>query len=240
MIDERFFQLEDILEINDSSKMNMVDITVEDDETFVLSNGILSHNSAKSMISAVRDPEIHGALPLRGKILNVFGESLKDISENQIITDIMQSIGLKLGVKAVRSELRYGRIYLATDQDPDGANIAALLVNFFYSQWPELFQDKENPFVYAFQTPFIIQKMKNGDRKYWYADDHQNFDSNNFKGHPHAIRAKGLGSLEEEDWIHALEKPKVIPIVDDGKLMEALDLIFNDRKADARKDWISI
>ena len=32
---------------------------------------ITEGDSAKGMISAVRDPEVHGALPLRGKILNV-------------------------------------------------------------------------------------------------------------------------------------------------------------------------
>ena len=107
---------------------------------------LLEGDSAKSQLSAVRTPEIHGALPLRGKIMNVTGESPKVLQENAIIADIMSSIGLSLNKPAIRNSLRYGAVYLAADQDPDGANITALLVNFFYLNWPELFDSTLPPF----------------------------------------------------------------------------------------------
>lgn len=200
---------------------------------------ITEGDSAKTMVSSVRDPEVHGALPLRGKILNVRGESLKSIIDNQIISDLMSAIGVGIGQKAVREELRYGKVYLAADQDPDGANITALLVNFFYLQWPELFDSKLPPFFYSFQTPFIIQE-KGKKRHYWYADNYHTYNSDDWKNCPKPTRAKGLGSLEEEDWIHSLKEPKLIPIVDDGKLSDALDLIFSGTRADDRKAWISL
>ena len=200
---------------------------------------ITEGDSAKTMVSAVRDPEIHGALPLRGKILNVRGESNKTIIENQIITDLMAALGVGLGQKADRSEMRYGKVYLAADQDPDGSNITALLINFFYLHWPELFDPKQEPFFYAFQTPFIIQE-KGKKRYYWYADDYQSYNSNDWKGAPKPTRAKGLGSLEEIDWVNSLSNPRLIPLTDDGKLGEALDLIFNGDRADDRKAWISL
>lgn len=200
---------------------------------------ITEGDSAKTMVSAVRDPEIHGALPLRGKILNVRGESPKDIIASQIITDIMTALGLILGQPAVRKEMRYGKVYLAADQDPDGANITALLVNFFHLNWPELFDPKQEPLFYAFMTPFIIQE-KGKNRYYWYADDYQDYDPNDWKNCPKPTRAKGLGSLEEVDWRHSLVSPKLMPLVDDGQLGEVLDLIFNHNKADLRKEWISM
>lgn len=196
-------------------------------------------DSASTMISSVRNAEIHGSLPLRGKILNVRGESTKTLIENQIITDLMAALGIGLGQRADRSELRYGNVYLAADQDPDGANITALLVNFFYLHWPELFDPKQTPVFYAFQTPFIIQE-KGKKRHYWYADDYHKYKPEDWKGCPKPTRAKGLGSLEEIDWIHSLANPKLVPIIDDGKLSETLDLIFNHSKADARKIWISL
>jgi DNA gyrase/topoisomerase IV subunit B len=200
---------------------------------------ITEGDSAKTMVSAVRDPEIHGALPLRGKILNVRGESPKDVMANQIIADMMTAIGIGIGQKAERKDLRYGKVYLAADQDPDGANITALLVNFFYLHWPELFDAKQEPFFYAFQTPFIIQE-KGKKRHYWYADDYHQYNPDDWKGAPKPTRAKGLGSLEEVDWIHSLSNPRLIPIVDDGKLAEALDLIFNGSRADDRKAWVAL
>jgi len=200
---------------------------------------ITEGDSAKTMVSSVRDPEIHGALPLRGKILNVRGESVKAIIDNQIISDLMSAIGVGIGQTAIREELRYGKVYLAADQDPDGANITALLVNFFYLQWPELFDSKLPPFFYSFQTPFIIQE-KGKKRHYWYADNYHTYNPDDWKNCPKPTRAKGLGSLEEEDWIHSLKEPKLIPIIDDGKLSDALDLIFSGTRADDRKAWISL
>jgi DNA gyrase/topoisomerase IV subunit B len=200
---------------------------------------ITEGDSAKTMVSAVRDPEIHGALPLRGKILNVRGENPKEVMANQIIADMMTAIGIGIGQRADRKDLRYGKVYLAADQDPDGANITALLVNFFYLHWPELFDPKQDPFFYAFQTPFIIQE-KGKKRHYWYADDYHQYNPDDWKGAPKPTRAKGLGSLEEVDWVHSLSNPRLIPIIDDGKLAEALDLIFNHSKADERKAWVAL
>lgn len=200
---------------------------------------ITEGDSAKTMVSAVRDPEVHGALPLRGKILNVRGEAPKTLMENQILTDLMTSIGCVLGQKVERADLRYGQVWLAADQDPDGANITALLVNFFYLHWPELFDQSKDPFFYALQTPFIIQE-KGKSRHYWYANDYHTYDPNDWKGAPKPTRAKGLGSLEEADWRHSLTNPKLIPITDDGKLADALTLIFDPKGADARKDWIAL
>jgi len=200
---------------------------------------ICEGNSAATTLSAVRDPEIHGALPLRGKIMNVRGESTKDIISNEIISDIMASVGLSIGQPAIRSNLRYGKIYLAADQDQDGANITALLVNFFYLHWPELFDPNKEPIIHCFMTPFIIQE-KGKSRHYWYAHDYHEYNPSDWKNCPKATRAKGLGSLEEIDWKNSLANPQLIPLLDDGKLDETLDLIFNEKKADLRKMWISL
>lgn len=197
-------------------------------------------DSAISMASSVRNPEIHGGLPLRGKILNVRGESNKTILDNAILQDIMSSIGLVLGQKVDRSQLRYGQVWITCDADTDGANIMALLVNFFHLGWPDLFDPNQPPFFLVFSTPFIIQEDKKGVRHYWYADDVGNYNPEDWKGCAKPTRAKGLGSLEEVDWSNSLSKPRLIPLVDDGKLAQTLELIFNKDKADERKAWMGV
>lgn len=197
-------------------------------------------DSAISMASAVRDPEIHGGLPLRGKILNVRGETNKTILDNQVCQDIMSSIGLILGQRADRSNLRYGQVWITCDSDTDGANIMALLVNFFYLHWPELFSPKDTPFFLVFSTPFIIQEDKRKQRHYWYSDDWQQYNPEDWTGCPKPTRAKGLGSLEEVDWRHSLQNPRLISLLDDGELDETLDLLFNGSRADDRKQWMEI
>jgi len=193
-------------------------------------------DSAIEGMNNVRDPKIHGGLPLRGKIMNVFDENPKKVIANQALADIMNSLGLIIGQKAVRSNLRYGKVYIACDMDQDGANITALLVNFFYRFWPELF-DKANPFFFIFLTPFIIVE-KGKDRHYWYSNDYRDFDPAAWKGAT-VRRAKGLGTLRKENWQHAISEPRLIQLTDDGKLEKTLDLIFNGTRADARKEWMA-
>ena len=193
-------------------------------------------DSALNLMMNVRDPEIHGCLPLRGKILNVHGVTPKKVIASQALLDIMTAIGLQIGEKANPLHLRYGAVYIATDEDEDGKNITALLVNFLYRFWPELF---EAEYVYKFSTPFIIAH-KGKRTKYIYADGYDDFQANLGKWKGWSItRAKGLGALETEDWEHALEHPMLVPIVDDGELEETLGLIFDPGRVADRKEWLT-
>jgi DNA gyrase/topoisomerase IV subunit B len=197
-------------------------------------------DSAVSSLSSVRNPEIHGGLPLRGKILNVRGESNKTILDNAVLGELMASIGLAVGQRAKRNELRYGQIWITCDADTDGANIMALLINFFHLGWPELFDPTQPPYFLVFSTPFIIQEDRSGARHYWYSDDVANYNPSDWKSCSQPTRAKGLGSLEEIDWDNSLAKPRLIPLQDDGKLADTLDLIFAKTKADERKAWMGV
>ena len=192
--------------------------------------------SAISGMTNVRNPKIHGGLPLRGKVLNVNGETMKTVLANQALASIMASIGLILGEEANRRRLRYGKIYIAHDMDHDGLNIGALLINFFYTYWPELFEGE--PFFHIFMTPYVIAR-KGKERKYWYAYNYDEFDPTDYTGWA-ITRAKGLGTLQKEDWKYSLDNPELYAIMDDGKMEEALDLIFNGSRADDRKTWIGL
>lgn len=194
--------------------------------------------SAISGMGAVRDPDIHGGLGLRGKVLNVNGENLKKVIDNQALQNIMNSMGLVLGEKATDANLRYGSVYIAHDMDPDGLNIGALIINFFHSYWPELFDPKRDARIHIFRTPFIIAE-KGKIRKYWYAHNYQDFDPIAHSGWG-ITRAKGLGTLTKEDWKYSLANPEVYAVVDDGNMKETLDLIFNGDRSDDRKAWIGI
>lgn len=193
--------------------------------------------SACGGFSAVRDPKIHGSLPLRGKILNVNGMKPKDVLENKIIQDMMNSIGLVIGQEAKLENLRYGEVWFATDSDQDGNNICSLLVNFFHTYWPELFQ-MEKAFFNRFQTPFIIAE-KGKERKYWYDTNYHEFKPEEWKGWK-ITRAKGLGTLTKEDWKYSIINPALVPLLEDNSMEESLDMIFNGSRADDRKKWMGV
>lgn len=194
--------------------------------------------SAISGMASVRDPEIHGGLGLKGKVMNVHEASVKEVLDDGALRDIMNSVGIVPGVPLKREQMRYLQIYIAHDMDPDGLNIGALLINFFYKYWPEMFDPNEKPIVNIFMTPFIIAE-KGKTRKYWYSDNVHEFNPEDYKGWG-ITRAKGLGTLTREDWQHSLNTPKLFPLVNDGNMKETLDLIFNGKRADDRKKWIGL
>jgi DNA gyrase/topoisomerase IV subunit B len=199
---------------------------------------IAEGDSAISNMSAARDSKIHGILPLRGKIMNVSGtEKTKDLMESNSLHDIMASLNLIPGTKAIRDELHYGKLYICADEDEDGKNIGALVCNFLFKFWPELFQDVDNPFVYVFKTPFIILE-KGKESKYYYGHNVHEYVPDEWKGWK-ATRAKGLGTLEKANFRDALTNGVAVAITDDGRLGETLDLIFNKKRADDRKEWMS-
>lgn len=194
--------------------------------------------SAIAGMCTARNPELHAGMGLKGKVLNVNDEQIKTVLANKELIDIMNSIGLSIGSKANRLHLRFGKVFLAHDADEDGKNIGALLVNFFYTFWPELFDKEQEPFVYILQTPFLIGE-KGKERKYWYAHNYHEYDQVKHKDYK-ITRAKGLGTLGKEDWKYSLTYPELFAIVDDGNLKETLDLLFNGKRADDRKTWMGI
>jgi DNA gyrase/topoisomerase IV subunit B len=214
----------------------LVDATGMDRQKCILL--LAEGDSALSGSMSMRDPKVHGGLPLRGKVLNTHPSkiTMKEAMKNEALQQIMMSIGLVPGQRANRFKLRYGKVYITCDADEDGKNICALLVNFFYQWWPELFQDEKNPFLYVFETPLIIAR-RGKVVKFWYNDDYHKFDGDEFKGWD-VTRAKGLAALAKPDWKLLLSDPRATPLTDDGELSECLDLLFNNERADDRKLWI--
>lgn len=215
---------------------DLIDATSKDRKNTILF--LAEGKSAIGGLTSVRNPEIHGGLPLRGKIINVFGEKPKVVLDNQELTNIINAVGLNPLNKNVNiEELRYKKIYIATDMDYDGNSIACLLINFFYYFWPSLFYLKE-PFLYLFQTPYVIL-IKGKQRKYFYSDDYDLFNPSDWKDWQ-IRRAKGLGTLTKEDWKYSLDNPKLIPIKYDEDFEKIIDLIFNSNNSDKRKEWMGI
>lgn len=119
---ENYLELIDIENIEFTNEYdNMIDIQIDIDESFCLSNGIISHNSANSTCLSgfsVTGRKYYGSYPLKGKPLNVRLESLNKIKENEEIKNIISILGLEFGKKYNNTkDLRYGKIVIMTDAD---------------------------------------------------------------------------------------------------------------------------
>ena len=113
---ENFFQIVGIESISDNEEViNCIDLTIEEDESFVLANGIISHNSAMGSILQKRNSEKDGIYALKGKIKNC--KDLGDLSKNREILEVMQILGIDPTIKGTQMISSYKRIVIACDAD---------------------------------------------------------------------------------------------------------------------------
>ena len=183
--------------------------------------GIFEGDSAKSAVRQFRDPQMFGAFPLKGKFLNVSEMKNTEVIKNEEVINLMGSLGLRLGEEP--ENLRYGKILIYTDADPDGDAIAGLLMNFFGKYWPELFAQGK---IFRVLTPIVVAK-KGKDVISFYTKDEFNewLNKTNTKGWNTEYK-KGLAALEDEEYQEIITNPKTIQISNDSLYKESLHAWF--------------
>ena len=194
--------------------------------------GIYEGLSALSAVRKFRDTQTQGAFPLKGKFLNVSEMKSAEIIKNEEAVQLMASLGLKLGEEP--KGLRYGRVYIYTDADPDGNSIAALLINFFNRFWPELFDQGR---IYKVMTPLVVAKKGKDSINFYTNDEFDKWSAKN-KAHTWNIEyKKGLAALEDLEYEEIIKDPKVVQLKNDKEYKESLNAWFGADSA-PRKERI--
>ncbi len=208
--------------------IDMIDITVDDEESFVLSNNIISHNSACGSLLQERNPKLHSVYSLKGKVKNV--HYVSDLSGNQEILDLISILDLDLETKG--DKCKFKKIVMACDADPDGSHISSLIINFFFKWFPKIIENKK---MFMLETPLIRGQLKKG-RTYFYS--HEEFKENESKFSQTSTKyLKGLGSLDSEDWLYIFDNMKLRRIYSDSNAAKILDIAFGPN-ANKRKRWL--
>jgi len=207
--------------------------------TLILTEGDSAKTMAISGLSEVgRDK--YGVFPLRGKIINPKDVSVQKIGDNAEISALKKILGLEQNKKYTDiSSLRYGSIMIMTDQDHDGSHIKGLLINVFQTLWPSLY--KIEGFLTSMLTPIIKATNKSGEVLSFYnmSDYHKWDEEESKKKTSWKIKYyKGLGTSKEEEAKEYFKNMKKITYIHTDNSDEAVDLAFNKKKADNRKEWL--
>lgn len=186
-----------------------------------------------------------GVYPLKGKLLNVRGELPKRISENKEITEIKKILGLETGKQYAAEEvancLRYGKVLFMTDQDLDGSHIKGLCINLFESEWPSLIAIPS--FIGFMNTP-ILKALKGAKTLMFYNDgEYEEWKTENsadLKGWKIKYY-KGLGTSTGKEFKEYFEQKKLVGFEHTGlSSTAAIDMVFNKKRSDDRKDWLKL
>ena len=197
------------------------------------------------------------SFPLKGKPLNVREKEISRVlgldkkkekeaagkkTEPNEIQKILTIIGLQIGVPVTSlSELRFGKLAVASDADVDGFHICGLLMNLIDHFWPELF---EMGFIHILRTPVIMVTLKDKTEIEFFTEhDYRNWEESDgarLKGWSKNYY-KGLSKWKTPQFAKFLEQPdeylfKVT--MEDETDKDAIDLAFNSQRADDRKEWL--
>ena len=178
-----------------------------------------------------------GVYPMKGKIMNVRGETLKKINDNQEFIDIKKIIALENNkVYTDIKSLRYGKILFMTDQDLDGTHIKGLGLNLFQCIWPSLLEIDN--FIGFMNTP-ILKASKNNKVIEFYNDGEYDLWKNENNTTGWKIKYyKGLGTSTNKEFKEYFEKKKVVNFTFDEEQIQNIDMVFNKKRANDRKDWL--
>lgn len=182
-----------------------------------------------------------GIFPLKGKPLNVMNAPLPQIANNTEISSLKKVLGLREGVNYLDDEnfktLRYGHLMILADSDDDGKHILGLVLNLFHCKFPTLLARN---YVMYLRTKILDIRKGRKHRKFYTQHDYELWKEKNPDWRTWQTKYfKGLGTSLPADIKEEFKSPKIVNSIYDNLAPYKLQLAFDNRFANNRKEWIS-
>jgi DNA gyrase subunit B len=207
---------------------------------------ICEGDSALGGLRSARDSRYQALFPVRGKVLNVYKATLKQVLDNAECASIIQVLGAGSGNNFDLESARYDRVILATDADADGSHIRALLITLFAKYMRPIIEEGR---LYTIMPPLYKIKVggRNSEDIYALNDVEKDKILEQLEKEGRPLRAplsrlKGLGEMQPDDlWVTSLSpETRTLRQITWGEVEEAtriLELAMSNDVA-SRKEWI--
>ncbi|MCS4504400.1 DNA topoisomerase 4 subunit B [wastewater metagenome] len=204
---------------------------------------LVEGDSAGGSAKQARDREFQAVMPLRGKILNTWEVDPAEVMGSQEVHDIAVALGIEPGSDDL-SRLRYGKVCVLADADPDGAHIATLLCALFLRHFPALVRAGH---VFMAMPP--LYRVDVGKETHYALDEserqgiYDRIEAEGKRGKVTTTRFKGLGEMNPMQLRETTMAPDTRRLVqltvdapeDTDRLM---GMLLGKRAAAARREWL--
>ena len=219
----------------------LTDCTTDDFEEGELF--LVEGDSAGGSAKQARDRVFQAVMPLGGKILNTWEVDTGEILSSQEVHNISIALGVEPGSNDL-SKLRYGKVCILADADPDGYHIAALLCALFLKHFRPLVESGR---IYVAMPP--LYRIDQGKDVYYALDDKEK-DSliKKLKGSKKKAkigiqRFKGLAEmnasqLRETNMIPGARRLVQLTVKKGDKSLKTMDMLLSKKAANDRKEWL--
>ncbi|MCY4642896.1 MAG: DNA topoisomerase IV subunit B [Gammaproteobacteria bacterium] len=204
---------------------------------------LVEGDSAGGSAKQARDRVFQAIMPLRGKILNTWEVGSERVLASQEIHDISVAIGVEPASQDLGG-LRYGKICVLADADPDGLHIATLLCALFLQHFRKLV---EAGHVYIAMPP--LYRIDAGKEVFYVLDQEERqgvldqLKAEKKTGKVTITRFKGLGEMNPmqlRESTMAVDSRRLVQLSfsNPDKTIQSMDMLLAKKRAADRRGWL--